>query len=135
MQQYEGFENVKLLLKYNFNTNATPASVGWSFMNDTVKTDHYVDLSGGHGSVMNITWQAAPWLMMGGTKKVKSILDPLNNAKWTACFAGHFDKKLQWGLGFTGTSETLEKTAITDTTFYFNHASGDNTIGSQMKYN
>ena len=33
-----------------------------------------------------------------------------------------------------GASETLDKTKITDTTLYFNHAAGDKTVGAEMKY-
>lgn len=84
--------------------------------------------------MVNFMWQAAPWLVCGGTKKWKSILDPMNGMTWTAAFAGHMNKSLQWGLALNGSSETLEKTTVSDATFYFNNVAGDNTIGSQMKY-
>lgn len=84
--------------------------------------------------VCNWTWQAAPWLIMGCNKKWKSVLDPMNNVKWTVGWTGHFQKELQWGLGVNGKSETLDKTAVTDTTLYFNHAKGNKTVGAEMKY-
>ena len=127
-------ENVRLLTKFGYNKNATPVSFGLSYMADSVKFDTLVDASKGNAMVVNWTWQAAPWLIMGCNKKWKSVLDPMNNVKWSAGFTGHFEKSLQWGLGLNGKSDTLEKTAITDTTLYFNHVSGDNTVGAEMKY-
>lgn len=67
-------------------------------MNNDVKYDQYVDTSKDYGSTVNMTWQVAPWLIYGGTKTWKSIMDPMNNVTWKAGFAGHFEKNLQWGL-------------------------------------
>ena len=67
---------------------------------------------------------------MGVNKKWKSVTDPMNNVKWAMGFTGHYEKELQWGLGVNGKSDTLDKTAVTDTTLYFNHAKGANTVGA-----
>lgn len=62
---------------------------------------------------------------MGYSNKWKSVLDPMANVKWSVGFTGHFEKKLQWGLGLNGKSDTIEKTALSDATLYFNHAGGN----------
>lgn len=56
LKSYEGFENVRLLLKGTYNTGAKPMQLGWSLMNNDVKLDHYVDTSKDYGTVMNMTW-------------------------------------------------------------------------------
>jgi len=121
-QQFEGLEYVRLLCKGTMNTNGTPLSVGASYLSGSLKGDLMVDTSKDYGMVINYTHQVAPWLIMGVNKKWKSALDPMNNVKWACGFTGHFEKSLQWGLGLNGKSETLEKTALTDATLYFNYA-------------
>ena len=41
---------------------------------------------------------------------------------------------MQWGLGLNGTSTTLDKTGVSDSTLYFNHESNGKTVGAEMKY-
>lgn len=79
-------------------------------MTNTLKFDNYVDTSKDYSMVINYTWQIAPWLIMGVNKKWKSVLDPMNNVKWSVGWTGHLQKELQWGLGVNGKSDTLEKT-------------------------
>ena len=79
-------------MKMTCNTNATPLALGFSYMTKSMKFDSYVDTSKDYGMVCNWTWQAAPWLIMGANKKWKSVLDPMNNVKWSVGFTGHFEK-------------------------------------------
>lgn len=127
-------EDVKLLSKGTFNTNAKPLAFGYSYMNDKVKHDMLVDTTGGHAAVSNTTYRAAPWLILGSTEKYKSILDPLNNITWSVGAAGHFDKALQYGVLLDADSPTLADTSLKAATLYFNHASGPKTVGAEMKF-
>ena len=127
-------EDVKLLTKGTFNTNAKPLSFGASYMNDKVKFDMLIDSTGSNSATCNTTWRAAPWLILGSTEKYKSILDPLNNITWTVGAAGHFDKALQYGVALDAASPTLADTSLKAATLYFNHASGPKTVGAEMKF-
>lgn len=134
LKSYEGLEHVRVISKGNYNSNATPWSAGFSYMNDTIKTDLLVDTSGNHSATANFMWQVAPWLIFGGTKTWKNALDVMNNVKWTCAFAGHFQKELQWGLLLDGQSDTLADTTVKASTMYFNHATANRTVGAEMKY-
>lgn len=52
-QQYEGFENVRVLNKVTLNTNGTPMALGASYMSDSMKSDVLVDTSKDYGMVIN----------------------------------------------------------------------------------
>ena len=80
------------------------------------------------------TYQAMDWLTLGVTKKWTSALDPMNNVLWKVAMKGHFEKQLQWGMLWNGKNETLTDLAIHDAAFYFNHESGNKTVGAEMKY-
>jgi len=121
LKSYEGLEHVRVITKGCYNTNATPWSLGFSYMNDTVKTDLLVDTSGDHSATANFNWQVAPWLIFGGTKTWKNALDVMNNVSWKCAFAGHFQKELQWGVLLDGQSDTLADTTVKASTMYFNH--------------
>lgn len=134
LKSYEGLENVRLLAKGTYNSNATPGSFGFSFLNDTVKYDQLMETTGNNGMKINCTYQAAPWLILGCTKSWKSFMDPMNNVAWSAGATGHFEKNLQWGVLLDGHSETISDTAVKASTLYFNHNSNNRTVGAEMKY-
>lgn len=126
---------MRLLMKGTYNKNATPMALGWSYMNDTVKWDQIVDMSGDNGMVINCTWNTGvAGMILGWNKKWKSVTKPMEDVKWGAGLTGHFDKKLCWGVGVNGTSKTLADTKVNDATLYFNHAGAKNTAGAEMKY-
>ena len=81
-----------------------------------------------------MTYKAADWLTIGGNKKWASVLDPMSNIMWKAAMKGNFDKKLQYGMLINGKAETLSDVTISDANCYFNHESGNKTVGAEMNY-
>ena len=134
LQQFEGCDAVRLLYKQSINKSQTPAQFGFSYMNDTIKFDNYVEASGTHGWVTNFTWRCTDSMIFGGTKTWKNIADPMNNVKWGCGLTGHFDKTLHWGVGFNGKSPSIEKTALDKATLYFKKEAASKTVGAEMNY-
>ena len=85
---------------------------------------------------MEITWayKATDWMKIAGTKKWKSVLDPMSNVMWKMALVGNFEKKLQYGMMIDGKSDTISDLTIKEANCYFNHTSGDKTVGAEMKY-
>lgn len=121
-------------MKGGFNTNATPFKLGWSYMSDSLKVDHYQDTSKDYGCEINCSWRPKDDLTIGWNKKWASVMDPMNKVSWALGMAHAFDKTLQWGVLLDGKSDTIATTKVNNCTLYFNHASGKKTVGADMKY-
>ena len=125
---------MRVQVKGAYNEKAKPMAVGVSHLTNWLKWDWYLDTTSGYKSVSNWTWQAAPWLIVGGSEDIKSITDPLSNIKGSLGFAGHFEKSLQWGLCFNYTAAHISTPALNSVNHYFNHTSGNKTVGAEMNY-
>lgn len=94
-----------------------------------------IETTGDNSAEINWNYKATDWLEVGVNKWWKNILDPMNNGKFTMALKGHFEKKLQYAMKMNGKWDTITDIAINDATMYFNHESGNKTVGAEMKFN
>jgi len=109
-------------------------SLGFNYDTDKLNYQQLVETTGDNAMEIKMTYQAADWLTIGGNKKWASVTDPMANVMWKMGLKGNFEKKLQYGMLINGNAPTLSDVAVTDANCYFNHESGNKTVGAEMNY-